>query len=141
MVLAAARPQEEIAEASPVIIEEVVDANSDIIRMESVQNEDGSFSYGFETTDPIVQDVSGQIQQIGDNPGVVMTGTYSFVAKDEDGNDVPVTINWTAGPGGFQATGDAIPQAPEDPNAEAQAQAYAAAGGVPQLAEPEQVVV
>ncbi|XP_037083506.1 larval cuticle protein 1-like [Pollicipes pollicipes] len=123
LAVAVARPQE--AEYDPTA--ELREAG--IIRMEMSQNEDGSFQYGYETTDPASQDVSGQNKIINSEPGIVMQGTYSFVAKDENGNDVSVTVNWTADENGFQAQGDSIPVAPEDPNAAAQAAAYAAAGG------------
>merc|ERR1740128_1015772 len=101
-----------------------------IVRMESVQNEDGSYTYGYETAgegQESSQDVSGGAELIGDKVGIVNQGTYSFVAKDDAGNDVPVTINWRAGPDGVVMEGDAIPVAPEDPNRQAQEQAYAEA--------------
>ena len=101
-----------------------------IVRMESTQNEDGSFQYGYETAgdgQQSSQDVSGGPQQIADEVGIVSQGTYSFVAKDEYGNDVPITINWRAGPEGVLVESDALPVAPEDPNKAAQDAAYAAA--------------
>ena len=113
MVLAAARPQEPQYKT----LEE-----AGILRMESTMNEDGSFQYGFETTDPIQQDVAGQIKQIGEELGVVMQGSYSYTAEDENGVPQTYTVNWVADENGFQATGDGIPV---DPNAAAQAAAYA----------------
>ncbi|XP_037082060.1 larval cuticle protein 1-like [Pollicipes pollicipes] len=107
-VLAVARPQQDFIQPEPTQYASLQDAG--ILRMDMSQQEDGSFQYGFETTDPIVQDVTGQIKQIGEEVGVVMQGSYSFTAKDENGNDVPVTINWTADENGFQAQGDAIPK-------------------------------
>ena len=76
--------------------------------MESTMNEDGSFQYGFETTDPIKQDVAGAPKQIGDEVGMTMQGTYSF----ETPEGLTITINWTADEEGFKPTGDAIPVAP-----------------------------
>jgi len=81
-----------------------------ILRSENVINEDGSFSYGFETADQIIQEVTGQIKQIGEEQGVVMQGRYSFIAKDENGEDVPVEIRWTADENGYRAEGDSIPE-------------------------------
>jgi len=76
-----------------------------ILRMDSSINNDGSFVYGFETTDPMQQDVAGQLKQIGEEYGTVMQGSYSFVTPEGQ----EVTITWTADENGFQATGDAIP--------------------------------
>ena len=76
-----------------------------ILRMEMNQNEDGSFQYGFETTDPIQQDVAGQIKQIGEEFGVVMQGSYSYQSPEGQ----TITVNWVADENGFQPTGDSIP--------------------------------
>ena len=65
-----------------------------ILRMENTMNEDGSFQYGFETTDPIQQDVAGQPKQIGDEIGIVMQGSYSYTAEDENGVPQTYTVNW-----------------------------------------------
>ena len=124
LAVAVARPQEAEYDAAAELRE------AGIVRMSSEQNEDGSFIYGYETAgegQESSQDVSGAPQLIGEEVGIVSQGTYSFVAKDEDGNDVPVTINWKAGPDGVEMTGDAIPVAPEDTNKAAQDAAYAAA--------------
>ena len=117
LAVAAARPQEEKTLA-----------DFGILRMESVSSPDSkSFQYGYETADPSAQDVSGELKQIGDESGTVQRGSYSFTAPDENGNDVQVTIDWVADENGFQPVGSAIPVAPEDPNAAAQAAAYASA--------------
>jgi len=81
-----------------------------ILRSENVINDDGSFSYAFETADQIIQEVTGQIKQIGEKQGVVMQGRYSFIAKDENGEDVPVEIRWTADENGYRAEGDSVPE-------------------------------
>ena len=116
VVLAAARPQEQPQYKT------LEDAG--ILRMENTMNDDGSFQYGFETTDPIQQDVAGQIIQIGEEVGVAMTGSYSYTAEDENGVLQTYKVDWVADQDGFRATGDGIP---EDTNAAAQAAAYAAA--------------
>ena len=117
VAVAAARPQEEKTLA-----------DYGILRMESSQSPDSNtFQYSYETNDPASQDVSGELKQIGEESGTVQRGSYSFVTKDENGQDVTVTINWVADENGFQPQGDAIPVAPVDPNAEAQAAAYASA--------------
>ena len=114
--MAAARPQEKTL------------ADYGILRMDMSASPDGnSFQYAYETADPSAQDVSGELKQYGDDFGTVQRGSYSFTAKNEFGEDVPVVINWVADADGFQAQGDAIPVAPVDPNAEAQAAAYAEA--------------
>ncbi|KAF0304619.1 Larval cuticle protein LCP-22 [Amphibalanus amphitrite] len=115
VVLAAARPQD--LEPQYKTLED-----AGILRMESTMNEDGSFQYGFETTDPIQQDVAGQPKQIGEEIAVVMQGSYSFQTPEGQ----TITINWVADEKGFQPQGDAIPVAPEDPNAAAQAAAFGA---------------
>ena len=129
LAVAAARPQEDVYDPT----EELRAAG--IVRMESVQNDDGSYTYGYETAgegQESSQDVSGRPEQIGEEVGIVSQGTYSFVAKDENGNDVPVSITWRAGPDGVVMEGDAIPVAPEDPNKAAQDAAYAAAASASQ---------
>ena len=95
-----------------------------LLRSSSVTNEDGSFQYGYETADPSSQDVAGQLKQIGEEAGTVQQGSYTFTTKDEEGNDVQVRVDWVADENGFQAQSDALPQAPEDPNAAAQAAAF-----------------
>ena len=124
VAVAAARPQQSFDD-SPIYEEPQVKTLEDagILRMESTMSEDGSFKYGFETTDPMQQDVAGQIKQIGEKVGVVMQGSYSYESPEGE----TITINWVADEGGFRATGDAIPVAPEDTNAAAQAAALEAA--------------
>ncbi|XP_043239241.1 larval cuticle protein 1-like isoform X1 [Amphibalanus amphitrite] len=102
VALAAAQPQE-FQENRPQFktLEE-----AGILRMEMSQSEDGSFQYGFETTDPIQQDVAGQPKQIGEEIGIVMQGSYSFQTPDGQ----TITVNWVADENGFQPQGDAIPQ-------------------------------
>ncbi|KAF0311733.1 Larval cuticle protein LCP-22 [Amphibalanus amphitrite] len=94
LVAAAARPQGDGAE---------------LLRYESQQNEDGSFQYNFETSDPILVDSAGQQRQIGDQAGIVMQGSYTF--RTPEGQQV--TIDWVADEKGFQPRGDAIPVAPQ----------------------------
>jgi len=106
-VLAAGRPQE--SSYQPTQYSSLQDAG--IVRMDHQMSEDGSFIYGFETTDPIQADVAGQIKQIGEEFGVVMQGSYSFIAQDENGNDVPIQVDWIADENGFQVTGESIPEA------------------------------
>ncbi|XP_043247035.1 larval cuticle protein 65Ag1-like [Amphibalanus amphitrite] len=119
VAVAAARPQE--------VVEKTL-ADFGILRMTSSQSDDGrTFQYAYETADPAAQDVSGELKQIGEEAGTVQRGSYSFTAPDENGNPVDITINWVADEKGFQPQGDAIPVAPVDPNAEAQAAAYASA--------------
>ncbi|KAF0301040.1 Endocuticle structural glycoprotein SgAbd-1 [Amphibalanus amphitrite] len=97
-----------------------------LLRSSSVTNEDGSFQYGYETSDPSSQDVAGQVKQFDEEKvGTVQQGSYTFTAQDENGNDVQVRVDWVADENGFQAQSDALPQAPADPNAEAQAAALA----------------
>ncbi|XP_043229414.1 larval cuticle protein 1-like [Amphibalanus amphitrite] len=108
---AAARPQGDGLQSSQTA---ATLADAGILRMESSQAEDGSFQYAFETADQIKQEVSGQLKQIGEEFGIIMQGSYSFVAKDENGNDVPVEVRWVADENGYRAEGDSIPQLGEN---------------------------
>ncbi|KAF0304616.1 Larval cuticle protein LCP-22 [Amphibalanus amphitrite] len=119
VALAAARPQD-FVDDSPILQEITYKTLEDagILRMESSMNDDGSFQYGFETTDPIQQDVAGQPKQIGEEIGIVMQGSYSFQTPEGQ----TITVNWVADENGFQPQGDAIPV---DANAAAQAAAFA----------------
>ncbi|XP_043218328.1 larval cuticle protein 65Ag1-like [Amphibalanus amphitrite] len=81
---------------------------AELLRLDSTQNEDGSFQYAFETSDPITVEAAGQAKQIGEEIGVVMQGSYSFETPDGQ----TITINWVADENGFQPQGDAIPVAP-----------------------------
>ena len=94
LAVAAARPQE-----GPEVA---------IVRMDSTQNEDGSFQYGYETSDGTSADVTGETKQIGEEVGTVMSGSYSVVGDD----GVTYTVTWTADENGFQAQGDHLPVAP-----------------------------
>ncbi|XP_037080359.1 larval cuticle protein 65Ag1-like [Pollicipes pollicipes] len=89
---AAARPQDAIL--------------PEVISSRHMQNEDGSFAYGYEQTDGQVVDVQGEQRQIGDEVGTVMSGSYSFVGLD----GVVYTVTWTADENGFRATGDHLPR-------------------------------
>ncbi|XP_043218201.1 larval cuticle protein 65Ag1-like [Amphibalanus amphitrite] len=115
VALAAARPQD-FVDDSPILQEIKYKTLEDagILRMESNMNEDGSFQYGFETTDPIQQDVAGQPRQIGEEVGMTMQGSYSFQTPEGQ----TITINWVADENGFQPQGEAIPQ---DANSQSQA--------------------
>merc|ERR1740128_779156 len=101
---AAARPQDGLQSSAATL------EDAGILRMESSQAEDGSFQYAFETADQTKQEVSGQLKQIGEEFGIVMQGSYSFIAKDENGQDVPVEVRWVADENGYRAEGDSIPQ-------------------------------
>ena len=123
LAVAAARPQD--------VADELRAAG--IVRMSDTRSDDGSFQYGYETAgkgQESSQDVSGGPEQIGEEIGIVGSGTYSFVAEDENGNEVPITVNWKAGPGGVEVQSDALPVAPADPNKEAQDAAYAQAAAL-----------
>ena len=114
LAVAAGRPQESLKTPEEY----------GLLRSSSVANEDGSFQYGYETADPSSQDVAGQLKQIGEESGTVQQGSYTYTAQDEEGNDVEVRVDWVADENGFQAQSDALPVAPEDPNAAAQAAAF-----------------
>ena len=107
VALAAARPQDfdddEFIQVEEPQYKTLEDAG--ILRMEMSQNDDGSFQYGYETTDPIQQDVIGEIRQINEEVGVVMQGSYSFQTPDGQ----TISISWVADENGFQPQGDAIP--------------------------------
>ncbi|XP_037083108.1 cuticle protein CP14.6-like [Pollicipes pollicipes] len=82
---------------------------AELLRMDSTQNEDGSFQYAFETTDPISVETSGAPKNIGEEVGIAMQGSYSFETPEGQ----TITINWVADENGFQPSGDAIPVAPQ----------------------------
>ncbi|XP_037072273.1 uncharacterized protein LOC119093424 [Pollicipes pollicipes] len=80
-----------------------------ILRSDFDMSEDGSFQYGFESTDGTVVDAAGEQRQIGNSAGIVMRGSYSYVSPE--GNNI--AISWVADESGFRAEGDSIPAVPE----------------------------
>ena len=52
--------------------------------------------------------MQGQLKQIGEKFGTIMQGSYKYVTPEGQ----TVEITWVADENGFQAQGDAIPQAP-----------------------------
>ncbi|KAI9566000.1 hypothetical protein GHT06_009798 [Daphnia sinensis] len=82
-----------------------------ILKSENVLNEDGSFSYNYETEDGIKVEASGYQKEIGADPegrGTVAKGSYSYTAPD----GVKISVTWVADENGFQPTGDHIPTPP-----------------------------
>jgi len=77
-------------------------------------NDDGSYSFSFESEDGTKVEESGSQKQVGETPeetGTVSKGSYSFT--DPEGN--VLTVNWVADENGFQATGDHLPTPPPMP--------------------------
>lgn len=79
-----------------------------ILRQDFESDYEGSFSYGFESSNGISVEASGGQRQIGDGIGSVQRGSYSYTSPEGRA----ISISWVADEGGFQATGEAIPAAP-----------------------------
>ena len=79
--------------------------NAEILRTEFDMDDEGSFQYGFDTSNGITVDAAGENRRIGDGEGVVMRGRYSY--KSPEGVDV--YVRWFADEEGFQAIGPLVP--------------------------------
>lgn len=126
LAVAAAMPQE-------YQDQDVQGSNPDIVRQEFNTNEDGSsWTSVVETRNPeVLLDYAGETRQYDNGEyGAAQQGTIQFTAPDEDGNPVQVNLQYIADDKGNQVTGEGLPVAPEDPNAQAQADAWAKYGGV-----------
>ena len=74
------------------------EAQVKIVKDERSMMGDGTFSYAWESEDGTAADAMGENKAIGEEFGVSMSGSYSFVAPD--GKTYQVT--WTADENGFQ---------------------------------------
>lgn len=74
------------------------------------QNVAGGYNYGYTSGD-------GQQKHEARGPDGTVYGSYTYA----DASGVPVQVSYSAGPGGFQASGSHIPQAPALPEANVRA--------------------
>jgi hypothetical protein len=82
-----------------------------ITRSEFENKEDGSFSWASELSDGSKQEQSGQLKQIGEEQGIVIQGSYSYISPD----GTPIQVKYIADENGFQPTGDHLPTSPPIP--------------------------
>lgn len=70
-------------------------------------DDDGSFRYGYETSDDTKVSAEGEQRAVGPERelGTVMRGSYSYVAP----NGLTYTVSWVADEQGFQPRGDHLP--------------------------------
>ena len=83
-------------------------SNISKIMSQTSEHNNGSFSYGYRTSDGTSVETFGKQKRIGDGVGIVMRGSYYYVAP----NGKNVKITWVADENGFRAFGDAVPKAP-----------------------------
>lgn len=69
-------------------------------------NDGNTYNFGFEQSDGQKRDEAGEIKIIDKEPGIVMRGSYSFVADDGQ----TYTVTYIADENGFQPSGAHIPK-------------------------------
>ncbi|XP_015520261.1 endocuticle structural glycoprotein SgAbd-1-like [Neodiprion pinetum] len=86
-----------------------------IVSLDSEQNPDGSYSYKYETENGIAAAETSVPKPAGPNgePAPSVQGVYRYTAPD----GTPVEITYVADENGYNARGNAIPVAPEIPEA------------------------
>jgi len=70
-------------------------------------NNGENYKFGFELSDGQKRDEAGEVKIIDKEAGIVMRGSFSFVADD----GVTYTVNYIADENGFQPQGAHIPAA------------------------------
>lgn len=71
----------------------------------SFSNDGNTYKFGFEQSDGQKRDETGEVKLIEKESGIVMRGSYSFIADDGK----TYTVNYIADENGFQPVGDHIP--------------------------------
>jgi hypothetical protein len=69
-----------------------VDPNSVQVLKEYNDIQTGSYKFGFETSDGQKRDETGEVKQLGEAEGIVMRGSYEFIA--DDGNTYRVSVDF-----------------------------------------------
>lgn len=87
--------------------------DASIISEKSEQNPDGSFQWGYETSDGSAQEQSGELRNLQPYPGTASRGSYSWV--DPEGNQHH--MSYVADENGYQPQGSDIPTPPPIPQA------------------------
>ncbi|KAG5668437.1 hypothetical protein PVAND_016377 [Polypedilum vanderplanki] len=77
------------------------DPNSIQVLKEYTDIVEGGYKFGFEQSDGQKRDETGEVKTIGSEQGIVMRGSYEFVA--DDGNTY--RVDYVADENGFQPTG------------------------------------
>lgn len=81
---------------------------SDVTILNRSFSNDGSvYKFGFEQSDGQKREETGEVKVIDKESGIVMRGSYSFVADDGQ----TYTVNYVADENGFQPVGAHIPAA------------------------------
>lgn len=75
----------------------------------SFSNDGNAYKFGFEQSDGQKREETGEIKVIDKESGIVMRGSYSFVADDGQ----TYTVTYIADENGFQPEGAHIPAAPK----------------------------
>lgn len=80
--------------------------SSDItVLSRSFSNDGNAYKFGFEQSDGQKRDETGEVKLIEKESGIVMRGSYSFIADD----GITYTVNYVADENGFQPVGAHIP--------------------------------
>lgn len=85
-----------------------VDSSDITVLSRTFSNDGNAYKFGFEQSDGQKRDETGEIKLIEKESGIVMRGSYSFVADD----GITYTVNYVADENGFQPVGAHIPVAP-----------------------------
>jgi len=85
-----------------------VDPKDVTILFRSSSRDENSYKFGFEQSDGQSRVETGEVKQIGEEKGMVMRGSYSFIGDDGQ----TYTVTYIADENGFQPVGAHIPAAP-----------------------------
>lgn len=85
-----------------------VDSSDITVLSRTFSNDGNAYKFGFEQSDGQKRDETGEVKLIEKESGIVMRGSYSFVADD----GITYTVNYVADENGFQPVGAHIPVAP-----------------------------
>lgn len=85
-----------------------VDTSGVTVLSRSFSNDGNLYKFGFEQSDGQKREETGEVKLIEKESGIVMRGSYSFVADDGQ----TYTVTYIADENGFQPVGAHIPAAP-----------------------------
>ena len=104
-----------------------------ILRLESNNNGDGTYSYSYETGNGIAGDEKGQLKNPGSqDEAQSATGSFTYTAPDGQ----KITVSYIADENGFQPVGDHLPTSPPIPDAILKSIQQNQAGGAGQYGVP-----
>ncbi|XP_044272550.1 endocuticle structural glycoprotein SgAbd-4-like [Tribolium madens] len=85
-----------------------------ILKLENVNNGDGSYNWAYETGNGIAADERGQLKNAGSkNEAQSASGSFSYTAPDGQ----KITVSYIADENGFQPQGSHLPTPPPIPEA------------------------